>query len=298
MKYLFLCLLMMSGLASAETFDEWLERSLPEFVEPSLIGGQAVTEQDFPSVVYITIQGARCTATIIGPETLLTAGHCVEFDEFGAVRHVLVDGQTVTFTQGGQANSALCEASPNYPQIDHDIALCKITNRIDGIKYGVVASQGPALREIVTLMGFGCVRRGGGGGNDGTLRVGLAPVVRLSREAQQDFDFITQGNTALCFGDSGGPVMKRVTNPRNQDHIVLGVNSKGDIRTTSLLADLNTNASKAFIQDFIQANNVEICGVNAECGSGAEPIPPTNCDLERAQLQNAFNTFLQCMNRR
>lgn len=246
---------------------------------PKLIGGKPVEDGEYPEVVYISMSGSRCSATLVGPRVVLTAAHCAR------------GGARMSFQLGQHRYDGRCDGSPLYPGQDHDVSLCLLSRPVEGVKFasiGKTATPG----EIATLIGYGCVRQGGGGGNDGILRVGEARITRYS-----GFDFVTQGNSALCFGDSGGPAYYRVQDPKNEHHYVIGVNSKGNIRDTSYLARTDTEASQEFFSDWARQKGVEICGVNKECAKPQpDPDPdPAECAQEHSNLLKAFDEYKACL---
>ncbi len=63
----------------------------------------------------------------------------------------------------------------------------------------------------ITLMGYGCTSSGGNGGNDGQLRVGKARSSRC--RLVEVYDIVTKGQSALCYGDSGGPSFLLIVSP-------------------------------------------------------------------------------------
>jgi hypothetical protein len=139
--------------------------------------------------------------------------------------------------------------------------------------------------DVVTLSGYGCVRPGGGGGNDGILRYGDSVVI-----GRNVYDTITRGTApgsnkpgaALCYGDSGGPMWKV---SESGQYKLVGVNSKGNISTTSYLARMDVDQTKTFLEDWSRKYGADICGFNApadQCG-GEEPPQP-----ELILLENAF----------
>ncbi len=104
-------------------------------------------------------------------------------------------------------------------------------------------------------MGYGCINPknwwgGGANGADHQLRVGYAPVVAIS-----SLEFTTKGNSAVCFGDSGAPIM------RGNGLSVIGLVSKGNISTTSYLARLDTQTFLEFAKNFMAKNHSSICGL-------------------------------------
>ena len=227
----------------------------------TLIGGSIADKKEYPEVIYISDGGGRCSATVIGPRVILTAGHCVE--DLGRIRPASFELENeLIFTVGLDVFAARCEQAPLYreKEEDHDLALCTVDHELP-LKYASVASQGPRLRDKVVLMGYGCTRRGGGGGNDGVLRMGLAPVTDLPYPGYHWYH--TRGNSALCFGDSGGPNFAQTK--RGETHQIIGVNSRGDISRLSMLIALWTKPSQDFFKYFAQKNKVQICGINKDC---------------------------------
>ena len=211
-----------------------------------LIGGRAVDPGEYEEVVRISSGRSWCTATVIGPRVLLTAAHCTE------------ENGEVTFEHKDEKYVAVCALAPDYTSSvgDQDMALCKMNKDFDG-DLGVVGDVVPKMGDTITLIGYGCIRRGGGGGNDGILRVGTAPV---TKEFTHDYySFHVTGATALCFGDSGGPAY--LSDPTSAKRLVTGVNSRGDIRSLSLLTALPHANSIEFMRAFAANNEVAICGV-------------------------------------
>lgn len=264
MRNLFaIMVLVVSSLAMAGDFDAML------------IGGSPVKPGEYPEVVRIRscsgTQCAGCTATVVGKRAVVTAGHC------------LLGSGEVSFMLGQNEYKAQCEAHPLYPNTeDMDMALCKTEKDMD-VKYAHISKQGPALNEIVTLIGYGCIREGGGGGNDGILRVGEAPVIQLPTAQPVNNWFYTRGSSALCFGDSGGPSFKRVRDPKNETHYVIGQNSRGNIRDLSLLTASYLDKGIKFFEAFEQKHGIKICGISDKCGSVPQP-DPNKCKYEKSRL--------------
>lgn len=224
--------------------------------EPELIGGRPAKTGEFPEIVYIRSGGARCSASIIGPRVILTAGHCVK--ENGSIGPVEFD-EIVDFVVDQIVYTAQCKQAPLYRDSieDHDMALCKVDKPLK-VKPASISKEGPKLGQEVILTGYGCVKEGGVGGNDGILRIGKAKVIRLPQD--KNFWFYTKDISALCFGDSGGPSMLD-----EKSHLVIGVNSRGNIKDLSLMTALFTEESVGFMKSFAEEQEVEICGVTTSC---------------------------------
>lgn len=222
--------------------------------EPSLIGGRPANRGEYPEIVYIRSGNARCSATIVGPEVILTAGHCVA--DQGSIGPV---AEIVDFVIDQTAYTAKCRQAPLYRDNieDHDVALCKVDKSMDVVP-AKISSEGPKIGQEVILTGYGCVKEGGGGGNDGILRVGKSRVTQLPQGSNHWF--YTRSATALCYGDSGGPSLLV-----SDKHLLIGVNSRGNIKDLSLLTALYTAESMEFLNAFAEEENVEICGITSAC---------------------------------
>lgn len=226
--------------------------------EETLIGGRAAKDGEYPEVVYISNGRSKCSATIVGPKVILTAAHCVA--DNGEIKPAeFVVSQTIY--------KAKCKQAPQYRDNteDLDIAICKTDKKMN-VAYASISKTGVSIGQEVVLMGYGCIREGGGGGNDGILRVGKAKVTRLPSGSNNWY--YTKDTSALCFGDSGGPSMLK------DSHTVIGVNSRGNIKDLSMLAAVYLSKAIKFFEEFARDNDVKVCGINKKCEEGGEENPP------------------------
>jgi hypothetical protein len=233
----------------------------PDGVVPTLINGTPVAPGAWKQTVRIQVGSSFCTASVVGPRVLATAAHCTP------------NNGTATFRIDGVSYSARMTRHPDYPRRDIDLALGVITTEVRGIEYGILPDTVDVAKVNmpIRLMGYGCINPGSGtGGNDGILREGMSTITRFSGN-----DIVTgqTNGAALCFGDSGGPAWLEV---RRGDRLVrynISQNSKGDIARTSYLARWDSTTAQSFARSFIQNNgNIEICGINRQCG-GPPPEP-------------------------
>lgn len=215
-----------------------------------LIGGAPAFDGEYPSVVYVSVDNARCSAAVVGERVLLLAAHCIG------------ESKRVFFERFNKSYAGRCEVAPGYKKNDTaDWALCKLSEPVEGGAYETINQDAGLVQlgDLILLMGYGCTTggRGGAGGNDGTLRIGTAPVISIP--AGEVFDVVTQGDRALCFGDSGGPAFKDLPGSRR---VVIGVNSRGDIQTTSYLSSVSVRQAREFFKGWSERNGVEICGIH------------------------------------
>jgi len=242
MRNFFLCLLILLGcLVTADT-------------QQTLINGEPVDPNDktwHPVIKIKSDNGSGCTATVIGPRTLITAAHCGE------------DGEGGSFTYRQVEYRFKYERSAIYPQHDHDLALGYLDKEWPHAMATVIQGR-PTIGATVTLLGYGCTNPGGGGGNDGILRVGDTTVTRFTR-----FDVVSskEGGAALCFGDSGGPSYLKLSNGKYE---LWGVNSKGNIKDTNYNCHFGSDESKNTMNIFINLHGAKICGINkTDCDGGS-----------------------------
>lgn len=184
--------------------------------EGELVGGTATAAR--PEIgTFNNGAGSGCTATLVSARTVLVAAHCLApaytattvapgavfmfTDLSGFVRTVTVD-RVHSFA------NARFEMLPSTP-FTTDLAVLHLATAVPSSQAvpAALAMQEPYSGEQSTIFGFGCTDRtpqsGGGFKQFFTFNYGTA-------------------TSALCWGDSGGPV---VFGPQNGSGAIWGVNS-------------------------------------------------------------------------
>lgn len=242
-------------------------------VHPVLINGAPANIKDWPASVYASAGSSRCSSTVVGERTLFSAGHCMS------------NSGTVSFSVGSNKYIAKCTHHPEYKKNDTaDWALCLVDKPVIGIKYENFAKDFSVKKgDVLRLTGYGCTKPNGTGGNDGIFRIGLAKVTSVPFKSNYDvalidfkdsFEVTPEERAALCYGDSGGAGYKE---HENGDREIFGVNSRGDIRTTSYLPAVGLPVFRDFAKDWALKNNTKICGIHddaKDCRTVVPPIPP------------------------
>lgn len=225
-------------------------RNPPEFVitSPSgagarvqIVHGRPTNLRDFGASLKYVGNAQNCTATMIGPRTVLIAAHCVKDKAVGIVR------------VGGHTIGATCHRPSVYAAGHHDLALCGTASDVtlphDAAYERInLSSAVPALQDTVLLQGFGC-QGVGGTGRTGVLAEGEAAVDSLDAA---NGEIRTVGGVAVCSGDSGGAVYLRIGARR----MVVAVNARGDLKLKSTL----TSTAGANLRSFIDGWTEKICG--------------------------------------
>lgn len=214
-----------------------------------VINGELVDRSLYPAVVLLKPVG--CTATVVGPKTIITAAHCAKktraYFELSGQRY------DVTLTRSPKSSLGL------FGQVSgHDMALGLSDVQIDLPLESMALPDvtGVAKGMAVELVGYGCTKWYSSVGY-GELRRGWADITGFSN---RDYEFVARGRSAICQGDSGGPAFSSAE-PRRQ----VGVHSKGN-GNNSYEVRLDTEASKEFLKSWMTSNNAEVCGLNKFCG--------------------------------
>ena len=246
-------LLHLQAAAEAQTvFKSFLELEFDAAADTVVLNAQIADPGDWPASFFSTHEGGNCTSTLIGPQTLITAAHCVP------------DGGSAQITLQKTSSSARCSHAPEYKSNGTmDLALCHFETPVTHprIRYERISTD-PKIVSVgqrVLLTGFGCATATGR--SDGRFRTGEVPIVRLP--AGPSFDIVTKGEAALCFGDSGGGAYVLV-NGSPATRFQISVNSRGNIRDESYLTSLAAEPSRRFLSDWSTKHRTTICGLHSD----------------------------------
>jgi V8-like Glu-specific endopeptidase len=172
-------------------------------VEEGLVGGTDTTAR--PEIGKFS---RGCTATLIAPHYVLTAGHCTGYETTvsSSDRFMITDTRGTShsytidrihifgaYSAAGAFNEIAFEYTPDNVGTN-DVALLHLSSDVpaDVATPATIAKVPPSNGDRVTIFGFGC--------KDRNTRTGGGSKQYIS------FNYGTT-STALCPGDSGGPVV-------------------------------------------------------------------------------------------
>jgi V8-like Glu-specific endopeptidase len=191
-----------------------------------------------------------CTSTLIGPRTVLTAGHCV-----GSNPNVLF-----VVDSGSRYKAAAIHRHPQYRGGNaNDIAVITLERAVSGITPSKLPVSAPRVGQTITLVGFG--QPDGQTREFGVKRQGRNTISRVSGTT-----FSFESGTNVCYGDSGGPSFA-------QDGTVIGVHSTLTWYCGHAGTDMRVDSYLGWIR---QVAGADLDGGGGGSSPNPNPAPDTN----------------------
>lgn len=228
-----------------------------------ILGGNKTNVGDYPTVVALRIGQGLCTGTLITPEWVLTAAHCVTPSLVGVGSQSQLTAQTsVMFDTNSAFSGGMSVAAADtipHPSFnvnglgDNDIGLIKLKTPVNRpvVHVNRVAADAPAGIHV-DMVGFGVHTVGTqNAGTEYTLLDKATVSCTQPGDGLSDAKllcFAQQDGKGKCEGDSGGPSFAKINGVATQ----VGITSFGtsqDCKTYG--ADTRTDAEIDFIDQHI-----------------------------------------------
>jgi len=229
----------LAGCGVASDLD-WDAAALEQQGSP-IVGGSPT--QEFESVVLVAAGPHRCTGTVIAPDVVLTAAHCVD-DFDGEVEVFWCDDCASGWSEDIQRTTDV----HLYPHFNPDtmygdLAVVMLpraaSTRPIPIDRGDPSPSWQA-QDPPTFVGFGTTQAV-------TEDGGVKREVRIPLdEWDSAFLYYEDTHRQTCFGDSGGPALVQ----RGGDWTVAGVNSYGDDHCNEFGVSVRVDAFQDWIDAF------------------------------------------------
>jgi MYXO-CTERM domain-containing protein len=256
--------------------------------EQQIIGGQTGHAGEFPTTVAI-YNGGLCTGTLIAPDLVLTAAHCISPGVIGyssqqevtANTQVVLDAENIFNGSGRAIRAAETYPHPDFSLSslgDNDIGLIRLAQSVTDREPTPInrLHEDAPVGLSVTMVGYGASQVGGGGAG----QLFVLPEKKATACANYgvtDSKLLCYSQTdgsGKCEGDSGGPSYAVIGGVQR----VVGVTSFGDQSCAQFGADTRVDAELDFLYSVApelqcQAEGAcnEACGID---GLAADPDCP------------------------
>ncbi len=259
---------------------------IPGHGEDAIVGGTETGYKSWKGVIGLYYSmgnaGSICTATLVHPQILVTAGHCVyiqgQIDAVSSPNRLLVFGGAnlntgnVTYYPGVSKIVKHPKWTGNINNMTGavDLAIIKLSAPVNTVEtYGVRSGSSPSVGTEGKIVGYG-LSSSANQSSAGIHRVGDTTVRSLR------YGLIEVGNPAgTCQGDSGGPLFTQ----QGGEWVLSGVTSFGTSETcfaTHGGYDVDVVSNRAWIESTFK----QLMGVDLDDGStgGGDTDPPGGGD--------------------
>jgi secreted trypsin-like serine protease len=176
-----------------------------------------------------------CGGTLIAPQFVVTAAHCVEGMDKSELQ-VLLGTSNLSATGGRRFGIKKITVHPGYVSDDgglnHDIAVLELKRRATGFAPAAIPARGPEDNLSLLILGWGKTERSTFPKVLQKATISTIPTAQCNGEdwlngAVADAMFcagLPRGGTDTCQGDSGGPAVREASGTFE----LVGITSWGD----------------------------------------------------------------------
>jgi len=207
---------------------------LQEEPTPYVVNGQETDYLIYKSVIGIMVGGSLCTATLIDPEVLLSAGHCIFYNDSQASIDAISNPGSVTVKSGanilyGGTTLAYGKTVVKHPTWSGninsdgenvDLSLIHLDRKITTLD-PVPVREAPDEYEdqAAVVVGYGITNSNAN--DSGVHRWGNTTILNMGSIMGKANLFEIGNPSGVCQGDSGGPLLTQ----QNGGDVVSGVAS-------------------------------------------------------------------------
>ncbi|MBK9070340.1 MAG: S1 family peptidase [Myxococcales bacterium] len=245
----------------------------------AIIGGQQAKAGDFPTIVGIYDEGRStiCSGTLIAPNAVLTAAHCVEFagdaDRQRMIAEMVVFVDTLSmYTPVTTISVADIAVHPGYVKLEEDpdnlgrqdVAIIMLKTPVADRRVAHVSRESIAAfaEASYTMVGYGIYDENGNSGKLNSTTDSNIDCALHGVPNGRFFCFDREDGTGSCAGDSGSPLFYTTA---SGVPAVVGVHSWGSAGgvCTGIGADTKVSGALAFITD--QLGDEFTCASDGVC---------------------------------